>query len=68
MATLCTWWAGPTVKTHTAGTKAIRHPVVGELTVAFETLALASTPDIQIVTYLTDSGTPSADALDLLRS
>jgi hypothetical protein len=63
-----TWWAGHTVKTHTAGTKAIRHPVVGELTVAFETLTLASTPDIRIVTYLADAGTPSADALDLLRS
>jgi transcriptional regulator with XRE-family HTH domain len=63
-----TWWAGHTVKTHTAGTKAIRHPVVGELTVAFETLALTSAPDVRIVTYLTDPGTPSADALDLLRS
>lgn len=46
----------------------IRHPIVGELTVAYETLALASSPDVRIVTYLTDAGTPSADALDLLRS
>lgn len=46
----------------------IRHPVVGELTAAFETLTLASTPDVRIVTYLTDPGTPSADALDLRRS
>ena len=43
-------------------------PVVGELTVVFETLTLASAPDVRIVTYLTDPGTPSADALDLLRS
>jgi len=63
-----TWWAGHTVKTHTAGTKAIRHPVVGELTVAFETLTLASAPDVRIITYLTNAGSPSADALDLLRS
>jgi hypothetical protein len=28
----------------------------------------ASAPDVRIVTYLTDPGTPSADALDLLRS
>jgi hypothetical protein len=62
-----TWWAGHTVKTHTSGTKAICHPVVGELTVAYETLALGSTPDVRIVTYLTDPHTPSADALDLLR-
>ncbi|MFE2432025.1 helix-turn-helix domain-containing protein [Streptomyces sp. NPDC059373] len=63
-----TWWAGHTVTIHTAGTKTIRHPVVGELTVAFESLTLDSTPDVRIVTYLTDTGTPSADALDLLRS
>ncbi|MGW6923209.1 helix-turn-helix transcriptional regulator [Streptomyces sp. NPDC054950] len=63
-----TWWAGHTVTVHAAGTKAIRHPIVGELTVAFETLTLGSAPEVQIVTYLADPGTPSADALDLLRS
>ncbi|MER5802120.1 helix-turn-helix transcriptional regulator [Streptomyces mirabilis] len=63
-----TWWAGHTVTVHAAGTKAIRHPVVGELTVAYETLTLGSAPDVQIVTYLADPGTPSADALALLRS
>lgn len=62
------WWAGHTVNVHTAGTKAIRHPVVGELTLGFETLTLASAPDVRIVTYLADPGSPSADALDLLRS
>ncbi|MDF2266332.1 helix-turn-helix transcriptional regulator [Streptomyces coacervatus] len=63
-----TWWAGHTVTVHAAGTKAIRHPVVGELTVTFETLALGSSPDVKLVTYLAEPGTPSADALDLLRS
>ena len=53
---------------HTAGTKTIRHPVVGELTLGFETLTLASAPDVRIVSYLADPGSPSADALDLLRS
>ena len=52
----------------TAGTKRIHHPVVGELTVAYETLTLGSAPDIRIATYLTAPGSPSADALDLLRS
>jgi MmyB-like transcription regulator ligand binding domain len=62
-----TWWAGHTVDVHTDGTKRIRHPVVGELTVAYERLALASTPDVHLTGYLTDPGTPSAHALDLLR-
>lgn len=62
------WWAGHTVNVHTAGVKRIRHPVVGELSLGFETLTLASAPDVRIVTYLADPGSPSADALDLLRS
>jgi transcriptional regulator with XRE-family HTH domain len=63
-----TWWAGHTVNVHTGGTKAIRHPVVGKLTLGFETLMLTSAPDVRIVTYLADPGSASADALDLLRS
>jgi transcriptional regulator with XRE-family HTH domain len=63
-----TWWAGHTVNAHTAGTKSIRHPVVGELTLGFETLTVASAPDVRIVTYLAEPGSSSADALDLLRS
>jgi transcriptional regulator with XRE-family HTH domain len=63
-----TWWAGHTVAVHTAGSKTLHHPVVGELTVAYETLTLSSAPEVNIVTYLTDPGTPSADALNLLRS
>ncbi|MEV6334065.1 helix-turn-helix transcriptional regulator [Nocardia vinacea] len=63
-----TWWAGHAVTVHAGGTKTLHHPVVGELTVAFETLTLASAPGIRIITYLTDPATPSADALDMLRS
>ncbi|MGW4909156.1 helix-turn-helix transcriptional regulator [Streptomyces sp. NPDC004270] len=63
-----TWWAGHTVTVHTTGTKTLRHPIVGELTVAFETLTLGSAPEVRIIAYLADPGTPSADALDLLRS
>jgi hypothetical protein len=42
--------------------------VVGELTIGYDTLTLASSPYIQVVTYLAEPTTPSADALDLLRS
>lgn len=63
-----TWWGGHTVRTHSSGTKRIDHPVVGEMTVAFETLALPSTPGVHIAAYTTEPGSPSADALGLLRS
>ena len=62
------WWGAHTVRTHAAGTKRINHPVVGALTVQYETLSIPSTPGIRIATYLTEPGTPSADALDMLRS
>jgi len=62
-----TWWGGHTVRTHTTGTKRINHPVVGEITLAFETLVVPSSGVI-IATYLAEPGSTSADALDMLRS
>lgn len=63
-----TWWGGHTVRTHNSGSKRINHPLVGEMTVSFETLVLPSTKGVVIVTYLAEPGTPSADALNLLKS
>ena len=48
--------------------KNIHHPVVGDVTLGYEVLALASTPGLVIMTYLTEPATPSADAMNLLRS
>jgi transcriptional regulator with XRE-family HTH domain len=62
------WWGGHTVRTHTSGTKRIDHPVVGELTVAYETHAVTSAPGLGLTTYLAAPGSTSADALALLRS
>ncbi len=45
-----------------------QHPIVGEMTLNYETLTLPSSSGIVIATYLAEPGTPSADALDLLRS
>lgn len=63
-----TWWGGHTVRTHMTGTKRINHPVVGEMTLAFESLTIPSAGGVVLATYLAEPGTPSADALDLLRS
>jgi MmyB-like transcription regulator ligand binding domain len=63
-----TWWGSHTVRTHSTGVKRINHPVVGEMTLGYESLALPSTPGIRLTTYLVEPGTPSADALNLLRS
>lgn len=63
-----TWWGGHTVRTHTTGTKRIRHPLVGEMTLSYESLLFPSNSGIVIGTYLAEPGTSSAEALDLLRS
>lgn len=63
-----TWWGGHTVRTHSTGTKNIHHPIVGDMTIGYEVLALASTPGLSLMTYLPEPATPSADAMNLLRS
>lgn len=63
-----TWWGSHTVRTHSTGTKRINHPVVGEMTLSYQTLTLQNVANVRLATYLAEAGTPSADALDLLRS
>lgn len=63
-----TWWGSHTVRTHISGTKRIDHPIVGEMALSYQTLTIQSTPNVRLATYLAEIGTPSADALDLLRS
>lgn len=63
-----TWWGGHTVRTHNTGVKRINHPVVGDMTLSYETLLLPSSSGIIVATYLAEPGSPSADALDMLRS
>jgi hypothetical protein len=63
-----TWWGGHAVRTHSAGTKRIHHPVVGDMTLGCEALAITSTPGLVLMTYLASPATPSADAMNLLRS
>ncbi|WP_024476662.1 helix-turn-helix transcriptional regulator [Arthrobacter sp. CAL618] len=63
-----TWWGGHTVRTHTSGTKRINHPIVGEITIGYDVLALPSAPGLNINTYLPEPGSTSADALAMLRS
>ncbi|WP_241979258.1 helix-turn-helix transcriptional regulator [Cryobacterium sinapicolor] len=45
-----TWWGGHTVRTHSSGTKRINHPIVGEMSLNFETMMLPSSGGIMIAT------------------
>ncbi|TDE11479.1 helix-turn-helix transcriptional regulator [Jiangella asiatica] len=61
-------WARHDVRPKTAGVKRFVHPMVGELTLSYETLAIASAPGQLLVVYHAEPGSPSERALALLGS
>lgn len=61
-------WAAHDVRTHGAGTKRFRHPVAGELTLAYEELAITAEPGNVLMLYTAEPGSPSAERLRLLAS
>lgn len=61
-------WAAHTVQQKGHGTKRIRHPQVGELTLAYETLTLPDTHDQSLVTFHAEPGSASEESLRLLAS
>ncbi|TCC57738.1 XRE family transcriptional regulator [Kribbella pittospori] len=61
-------WADHNVRTHGTGTKRFHHPVVGELTLAYEELAVTAEPGLVLLVYTAEPGSPSAERLQLLAS
>lgn len=61
-------WASHDVQFHRSGQKRLRHPVVGQLDLDFESMELPSEPELQLNVYTAAAGTPTADALKLLAS
>jgi len=61
-------WADHNVRTHGAGTKRFHHPFVGELTLAYEELAITAEPGLVLMVYTAEPGSPSAERLHLLAS
>ncbi|MET9428808.1 helix-turn-helix transcriptional regulator [Streptomyces sp. NPDC003036] len=59
-------WAAHTVQEKGHGVKRLHHPLVGELTLSYETLKLPGDQDLSLVTYTAEPGSASADALRLL--
>jgi hypothetical protein len=61
-------WAAHDVGFHRAATKQMHHPLVGDLTLAFEMLELPADPGLSLLTYSAEPGSPSEEALrDLAR-
>lgn len=61
-------WGAHDVRTHGSGTKRFTHPVVGELTLAYEELAVTADPGHVLLVYSAEPGSPSAERLSLLAS
>jgi transcriptional regulator with XRE-family HTH domain len=61
-------WGAHDVRTHGSGTKRFVHPVVGELTLAYEELAITAEPGHVLLIYTAEPGSPSAERLRLLAS
>ncbi len=61
-------WAAHNVKLHRTGVKRFHHPVVGDLTLDFESLDLPGDPGQKLLVYSAEAGSPSRQALDLLGS
>ncbi|MCA2225595.1 helix-turn-helix transcriptional regulator [Nonomuraea aurantiaca] len=60
-------WARHDVRQHHIGAKPFHHPVVGDLHLTYESLALAA-DDLTLVAYGTEPGSDSEDKLRLLAS
>jgi len=63
-----TLWATHNVQKHDTGTKLMRHPVVGELKLTFESMELVADPGLTIFVYNAEPGSTSRQGLDLLAS
>jgi len=61
-------WASHDVQFHRSGRKRLRHPVVGQLDLSFESMELPSEPGLALNVYTAAPDTPAADGLKMLAS
>ena len=66
--TFRTKWAAHNVRFHDTGIKRMHHPVVGDLELTYEVLALPADPGLSLVVYGAEPGSASQDGLKLLAS
>jgi transcriptional regulator with XRE-family HTH domain len=61
-------WARHDVRLHLTGTKRLRHPVVGDLDLRFETMELPADPGLALLLYTAEPGSETEQALTFLAS
>lgn len=60
------WWTAHHVAMRGAGTNAVRHPLVGDLTLDWSSVTCNADPDQQLFSWTAEPGSPSAQALHAL--
>ena len=63
-----TRWAAHNVRYHDTGSKRFHHPVVGDLTLTYETMTLVGDSGLTMFAYTAEAGSKSEEALNLLAS
>ena len=63
-----TIWGGHNVRHHGTGSKTFKHPVVGEMTLAYEGMALEAQPGLTFTAYTAEPGSQSQERMQLLAS
>ena len=61
-------WGAHNVRTHGTGTKHFHHHIVGDLTLAYESLDLRAEPGLTMTIYAAEPDSPTAHSLALLAS
>jgi transcriptional regulator with XRE-family HTH domain len=59
-------WASHNVFQHSTGAKTMHHPIVGAITLSFETMTFPADEGLVLISYTAEPGSPAADALQLL--
>lgn len=63
-----TWWAAHNVRLHRTGVKRLHHPLVGDLTLAYESMDLTADQGLRLNAYSAEPGSPDQDTLNLIAS
>ncbi|MDQ0576614.1 helix-turn-helix transcriptional regulator [Agromyces albus] len=61
-------WSAHNVRDHGTGVKHYHHPIVGDLSLAYEGLEMAAEPGLTLTIYTAEPGSPSEEGLRLLAS
>jgi len=61
-------WAPHDVRLHRKAGKRFNHPLVGDLALRYERLAVTADPGLEIFAYMAESGSRSAEAFNFLAS